>query len=121
MVLMALLSFSLLLISFHSFIAEKKGRHPMKDKQYYHRFASQLLRALLITGTGSAVTLLLHLHFDFSPQLTDEQYLAELQVIMNAYYAELDRLDILAAATQPEFSGLRTLIKRVVEERLEKE
>jgi hypothetical protein len=80
----------------------------MKDKNYYHRFASQLLRALLITGTGSAVTLLLHLHVDFSPQLT-------------AYSVELDRLDILAAATQPEFSGLRTFIKRVVEERIEKE
>ena len=89
----------------------------MKDEQYYHRFATQLLHALMITGTGSAVTLLLHLHFDFSPQLTDEQYLTELQAIMDAYYAELDRLDILAAATQPEFSGLRTLIKRVADER----
>jgi hypothetical protein len=98
--------------------------------------AFQMLLALLLTGDGSAATLLLQRHFAPLPcpsggqSLTEleammsasGQFLTELEAVMNAYSVLLSRLDVLATATRhPEFLGLRRLIKQAVEERLEKE
>jgi hypothetical protein len=97
--------------------------------------AFQVLLALLLTGDGSAATLVLQRHFATLLSLSDEhhmteleavvsaygQFLTELEAVMNAYSILLSRLDVLAAATHhPEFLGLRRLIKQAVEERLER-
>jgi hypothetical protein len=89
------------------------------EKEYYH-IAVQMLRAVLMTGDGSAVTHVLHQHVAPLP-LPDGQFLVELQAVMDAYLTLLSHLDVFAAAKRPEFFGLRELMKRVVEKRLQDE
>lgn len=89
------------------------------EKECYH-IAVQMLRAALMTGDERAITHVLYQHFSPLP-LPDEQFLAELQGVMDAYFTLLSLLDVFVAAKRPEFFGLRELIKRVVEKQLQNE
>ncbi|MBA2392535.1 MAG: hypothetical protein H0V70_07290 [Ktedonobacteraceae bacterium] len=84
------------------------------------RVAFQILRVILLTGEVEAATLVLHRHFPDLP-LPDEQFLAEVQAVMTAYFTLVSQLDVFAAAKRPEFFGLRKLIKQGVEKRLQEE
>jgi hypothetical protein len=93
----------------------------MQHENSSSQVAARMLHALLLTGDGSAATLVLEKYVATFPPLPDEQFLAEMQRVMDVYSILLDRLDVIAAAKRPEFLGLRKLIKRVIEEKIKKE
>lgn len=90
----------------------------MNDRNYA-QIAAHLLQTLLMTGDGGAVTQVLQQYVPPVGVQTDEQFLAELHMIWTAYCELLAQVDVIAAAKQPEFVGLRMLIKQVLEKRLQ--